>query len=164
MNVKRLAMIPSWLVIGCIAFVVGFGVNRLIQADLNWFYRLRRPPWLTFERFIPLIWIFVFTCGIFSASVLWEQNPGTMQTWLLLGLYLLLEIVILLYTPVMCYLHSLLVGTVIGGLGFILGLILTILVFSQAPGAAYLLLPYLLWSPIGTFVTWQMIALNPGNA
>jgi tryptophan-rich sensory protein len=26
------------------------------------------------------------------------------------------------------------------------------------------LLPYLVWSPIGTYVTWQMIGLNPGNA
>ncbi|HBK65220.1 MAG TPA: TspO protein, partial [Cyanobacteria bacterium UBA11166] len=25
----------------------------------------------------------------------------------------------------------------------------------------FLLLPYIIWSPIGTYTTWAMIALNP---
>ncbi|MDP5339611.1 MAG: TspO protein, partial [Nodularia sp. (in: cyanobacteria)] len=27
-----------------------------------------------------------------------------------------------------------------------------------------LLVPYLLWSPIGTYTTWKMISLNPQDA
>ncbi|MFN5195610.1 MAG: tryptophan-rich sensory protein, partial [Cyanobacteriota bacterium] len=30
----------------------------------------------------------------------------------------------------------------------------------HSPPAALLLLPYLLWSPVGTFVTWRMQRLN----
>ncbi len=29
--------------------------------------------------------------------------------------------------------------------------------------AFFLLLPYLLWSPVGTLITWQMDQLNPGQ-
>jgi translocator protein len=64
----------------------------------------------------------------------------------------------------MCRLHSLKAGTLVGAIGFFLGLILSLLVWSVSGWAVVLLLPYLLWSPIGTFVTWQMIRLNPGAA
>jgi translocator protein len=45
-----------------------------------------------------------------------------------------------------------------------LGFILSLVVWPVSGWAVVLLLPYLLWSPIGTFVTWQMIRLNPGAA
>jgi tryptophan-rich sensory protein len=81
-----------------------------------------------------------------------------------MAFYLLVEVAIFLYTPVMCALRSLRAGTIIGATGFFLGLILTLLVFPISRTGGFLLLPYLLWSPIGTFVTWQMISLNPADA
>lgn len=156
-------MIPSWLIIGFVAFALAFVFSSFANNNLNWFNNLRRPSWLTFEKLIPVIWIFVFTCGVLSATLIWNQAPGTPNTWLLMGFYLLLEIVILLYTPVMCFLRSLTIGTIIGGVGFILGLILAIIIFPLNLGAGCLLLPYLLWSPVGTFVTWKMIPLNPNS-
>ncbi len=48
-----------------------------------------------------------------------------------------------------------------GGLGFVLGLILTLLVWRISGWAALLLVPYLIWSPIGTYTTWAMGKLNP---
>jgi tryptophan-rich sensory protein len=35
------------------------------------------------------------------------------------------------------------------------------LVFPVSSWAGILLLPYLIWSPIGTYVTWEMSHLNP---
>ncbi len=157
-------MIPSWLIIGIITFTVAFFMNRIAPEDRQWFFRLKRPKWLTFEFAIPFIWIFIFVCGIMSASLIWDSSISLNQRWLLMGVYLLLEITILAYTPVMCAIRSLTVGTVIGAVGFIIGLILGFLVFPINEGAFYLLLPYLFWSPIGTYVTWEMIWLNRGNA
>jgi tryptophan-rich sensory protein len=37
---------------------------------------------------------------------------------------------------------------------------LTVAVLPRSWPAALLLLPYLLWSPVGTFVTWRMQRLN----
>jgi tryptophan-rich sensory protein len=64
----------------------------------------------------------------------------------------------------MCKLRSLKVGTIIGATGFFLGCILTLTVFPINFWAAILLLPYLIWSPIGTYVTWKMAQLNPLDA
>jgi tryptophan-rich sensory protein len=154
-------MIPSWLVIGGIALGVALLINRLGSAqDFRWFMRLQRPSWLTFEWAIPLIWTFIFTLGAISAVIVWE---ATRNSWLMGG-YLLLEVLIMVYTPVMCKLRSLQVGTVIGAIGWVWGCILAAFVWPISSVAFGLLLPYLLWGPIGTFVTWQMIALNSSDS
>ncbi len=44
--------------------------------------------------------------------------------------------------------------------GWVWGIALTVAVASESSLAAALLLPYLLWSPVGTWVTWQMRQLN----
>lgn len=158
-------MIPSWLVIAIVTLAVPLTLNRFISSkDFRWFKRLRRPDWLTFEGAIPIIWTVIFICGAWSAYNVWEANPGNVSTWLLMGFYLLVEITISLYTLVMCKTRSLKVGAIIGGTGFFLGLILAILVLPISNTAFWLLVPYLLWSPVGTFVTWQMMQLNPIDA
>ena len=156
-------IIPSWLIIGGITFAVAFVVNRLSPEDRRWFSRLRRPRWLTFEGAIPFIWLFIFTCGAASANHVWQTAPNRFYTWFLMGFYVVWELSILAYTPVMCKFRSLTVGVIIGLIGFLLGLILTLMVFPVSWQASVLIVPHLLWSPIGTYVTWQMIPLNPGN-
>jgi hypothetical protein len=69
-------MLPSWLVIGAIALIVAFALNRLSPTDTRWFARLRRPDWLTIERAIPFIWTFIFICGVWSAV-----QGGEHGTW-----------------------------------------------------------------------------------
>jgi translocator protein len=157
-------MIKSWMVIGGVAFIVALGANLITPSDRKWFKRLQRPRWLTFEAAIPVIWTVIFICAAWSAYIVWEKNPGTTTTWLIMGLYLLLEIVTIAYTPLMFRLRSLKAGTIIGGAGFIIGAFLTLIVLTISSWAALLLVPYLLWSPIGTYTTWEMTRLNPQDA
>jgi tryptophan-rich sensory protein len=157
-------MIKSWMVIGGVAILVALGANLMQPSDRQWFRRLQRPRWLSFEAAIPIIWTLIFICGGWSAYIVWERNPGTTSTWLLMSLYLILEIAIIAYTPVMFRLRSLKAGTIIGGTGFFIGLILTLAVLPFSGWAALLLVPFLLWSPIGTYTTWEMIRLNPLDA
>jgi translocator protein len=102
--------------------------------------------------------------SVWSAYIVWEREPGTTTTWLLMGIYLLLEIVTIAYTPVMFRLRSLKVGTIIGGTGFVVALLLAFPIFLVSVWAILLLVPYLLWSPIGTYTTWEMAKLNPEDA
>ncbi|MFW6357820.1 MAG: TspO/MBR family protein [Chroococcales cyanobacterium] len=154
-------MIDSWIVIGLVTFVVAMGANLVSKQDRRWFRRLQRPRWLTFEKVIPVIWTVIFICGAWSAYIVWENNPGSLKSWLLMGCYLLVEIAIIAYTPVMFKLRSLKVGTIIGAIGTILGLCLMLTVFTISVWAGLLLLPYVIWSPIGTYTTWEMMKLNP---
>ncbi len=153
-------MIRSWMVIGAVTLLVVLG-GGLITPDPRWFNRLQRPRWLTFEPAIPFIWTVIFICGAWSAYIVWESDPGSTRTWWLMGLYLLLELVTIAYTPVMFRLRSLRVGTIIGGTGAVIGIILALLVLRISIWATLLLLPYVVWSPIGTYTTWEMMRLNP---
>jgi len=154
-------MINAWLAIAVIAFALGLIINILFPTDNKWFMKLRRPRWLTFEKAIPPIWIFIFICGITSAAFLWIAQPATTNTWLLMAGYGIVEIAILSYTPVMTRLRNVRAGVIAGAVGFGLGVILTTQVWQISNQAGWLLLPYLLWSPIGTYVTWVMARLNP---
>ena len=156
-----MATIPSGLIIGGVTLLVALAGRLVRSSDASWFYNLQTPEWLTFEWAIPLIWTIIFICGAWSAYLVWKQNPGSSQTWLRMGLFLLLEIAIIAYIPSILWFRNLTIGTVVGGLGIVLGLLLIGLVWPVSSRAGLLLLPYLLWSPIGTFTTWQMIQLNP---
>ncbi|MGF1567626.1 MAG: TspO/MBR family protein [Nodosilinea sp.] len=154
-------MLNSWIVIGGITFLVALGSSFIRPRDISWGKRLDRPRWLFFEPAIPLIWTVIFACGAISAALIWQREPGSLQTWLLMGCYLIVEVATVAYIPATLWFRSLKVGTVLGGLGVILGFLLLLAVFQISETAALLLVPYLLWSPIGTYTTGQMIELNP---
>ncbi|MEB3303329.1 MAG: tryptophan-rich sensory protein [Cyanobacteriota bacterium] len=150
---------PAWLPIAALLALVMVAVVALLNPsrdDFAWFLRLRRPRWLTFESWIPLIWVAIYACFYASAFVLWQASR---QPWILLG-YLLLLVLVQSYTWVICRTRTLRSGTVVGFAGWVWGVALALVVLSRSPLAALLLVPYLLWSPVGTFVTWRMEKLN----
>ncbi|NMG10791.1 TspO/MBR family protein [Brasilonema sp. UFV-L1] len=157
-------MIQSWMVIGAVTFVIAVGSFFITPRDVKWFAQLTRPRWLVFEPLIPFIWTFTFVCGAASANIVWQKNPGSLITWVLMGLYLLLEIITVSYIPVMLRWRSLRIGEILGSVGVILGVLLTLSVLPVSKFAALLLLPYLAWSPVGTYTTEELIQLNPQDA
>ncbi len=154
-------MVLTWLAIAAVTFLIGIALNQLFPSDYKWFMRLRRPRWLTFEKLIPVIWISIFICGITSATYLWQSSAPANQIWLMMVGYAIVEVAVLLYTPVMTRLRNVRVGALVGAIGFVLGLILTLQAWQISPISGWLLMPYLLWSPVGTYVTWVMARLNP---
>lgn len=85
---------------------------------------------------------------------------GSLKGWLIMAFYLLLEIVIIAYVPVTLRSRNLKLGTGVGLVGFVLGTLLTLLVWQISGWSALLLVPYLLWSPIGSYTTWAIARLN----
>ncbi|MEB3351788.1 MAG: tryptophan-rich sensory protein [Cyanobacteriota bacterium] len=146
---------PDWLAILLVLLAVAFGLNPG-REDLRWFFSLRRPRWLTFERWIPLIWLAIYGCFYASALLAWRAGAGGP----VMGLYLLLLVLVQSYTLVIGLTRRLRNGSLVGALGWGVGVALAIPVASLSLPAALLLLPYLLWSPVGTFVTWRMQRLN----
>ncbi|MGF2039558.1 MAG: TspO/MBR family protein [Nostoc sp. CmiVER01] len=157
-------MIPSWIIIGAVTFFVALGSFFITPRDVKWFANLSRPRWLVFEPLIPIIWTVIFICGAASAYVVWEKNPGSPITWLLMALYLLVEIITVAYIPTMLRFRSLKIGEVLGLIGLISGVVLAICVLPISLTAALLLLPYLIWTPIGTYTTDELKELNPQDA
>ena len=134
---------------------VGWALNPS-RDDFAWFLRLRRPAWLTFEGLIPLIWIGIYACFYASALLSWAAT----SSWALMAAYLGLLLLVQSYTWLICKTRCLRNGTRIGFAGWVWGVALAVVVAPQSQPAWLLLIPYLLWSPVGTAVTWQMQRLN----
>lgn len=143
------------LLILLVTVAVAAALNPRRQEFL-WFLRLRRPAWLSFERWIPLIWLLIYLCFMASALFSWRASGSA---GLMAG-FLLLLVLVQSYTLVICRTRRLRYGTLLGLLGWLWGVVLALAVAPHARIAWLLLVPYLLWSPIGTLVTWQMERLN----
>ena len=146
---------PAWLVIAAALIAVAALLNPS-REEWQWFLRLRRPRWLTFERWIPLIWSAIYACFYASALLCWNAGGG----WSRMGGYLVLLLLVQGYTLLICRTRSLASGTALGFAGWLWGVALAVVVVPVSSTAALLLLPFLLWSPVGTFVTWRMQRLN----
>ncbi|MBH8573797.1 TspO/MBR family protein [Nostocaceae cyanobacterium CENA369] len=157
-------MISSWIVIAAVTFLIAIGSFLITPRDVKWFVQLSRPQWLVFEPFIPLIWTVIFICGAASANIVWQKNPGSLITWLLMGLYLLVEIITVAYIPLMLRFRSLKTGEIIGLVGLISAIVLAVCVLPISGLATILLIPYLVWSPIGAYTTEELRQLNPEDA
>ncbi|MFN9622304.1 MAG: TspO/MBR family protein [Cyanobacteriota bacterium] len=150
---------PAWLPIAALlAAAMAVVVVALTPSrdDFAWFLKLRRPRWLTFEPLIPLIWLLIYACFYASALLLWLTSR---EGWLVAA-YLPLLVLVQSYTWVICRTRNLRNGTAVGFAGWVWGVALAVLVLTRSLPAALLLGPYLLWSPVGTFVTWRMERLN----
>jgi translocator protein len=148
---------PAWLTILLVMGLV-IAVLTPTRQQFAWFLRLRRPRWLTFERWIPLIWSLIYLCFYASALLRWGVG-GAAAAPAMVG-YLVLLVLVQGYTLLICRTRRLAWGTAAGLAGWIWGLGLTLATLAVSPVAALLLVPFLLWSPIGTFVTWRMQRLN----
>lgn len=145
-----------------ISAAIFFGGSLLTSLQDPWFQKLSRPSWLTFEFLIPIIWLVIWVCATISAILVWEKVPRGDRPWLLMGLYTALALLTSLYSPVVVETKTLLGGLIVGGTATLLAYILAILVRPISNKASWLLLPYLLWGPLGTYLTWILIQLNPG--
>ncbi len=146
---------PAWLTILLVMALVTVALNPS-RDEFAWFLRLRRPRWLSFERWIPLIWILIYACFYGSALMSWTAGGGPV---VMLG-YLVLLVLVQSYTLLICRSRRLSWGTAIGFAGWVAGVALAVVVAPLSTTALGLLVPFLLWSPIGTFVTWRMQKLN----
>ena len=139
-----------------VVMVAVAGLLNPSREQFAWFIRLRRPAWLTFEGLIPLIWLTIYACFYASALLAWRSG----NSLVLQGGYLLLLVLVQSYTWLICRTRRLANGTRVGFAGWAWGVALALIVLDSSRTAALLLLPYLLWSPVGTVVTWQMQRLN----
>ena len=148
---------PAWLTI---LLVMGLTIAVLTPSrqQFAWFLRLRRPRWLTFERWIPLIWSVIYLCLYASALLRWQVGGTTAS--LTMAAYLVLLVLVQSYTLLICRTRRLIWGTAAGLAGWFWGLGLALALLAASRPASLLLVPFLLWSPIGTFVTWRMQKLN----
>jgi translocator protein len=151
--------VKSRWIITAVSAALFFGGNLFTSLRDPWFQSLRRPEWLTIEFLIPFIWLFIWVCGTTSAILVWEKLRPS-RPWLRMFTYAAIALLTSIYSPIVVELRSLAGGMFVGGLATLLVYILAVTNWRFSRKASLLLLPYMLWGPFGTYLTWLLIQLN----
>jgi translocator protein len=157
-------MKARWI-ITAVSAALFFGGSLLTSLRDPWFQNLQRPTWLTFEFLIPFIWTFIWACLTISAIIVWEtSSKQRFRPWGFMAAYAAIALLTSIYSPIVVELQSLTGGMIVGGLATLLVYILAFLVKPISAKASWLFLPYALWGPFGTYLTWLLLQLNSGVA
>lgn len=150
--------LPAWLLILILMEVVIVAINPS-PKDYWWYRGLRRPAWLRFFLWIPLIWLVISACIYFSALIAWETSNNS---WLLMLIYLALLAVLEGHTWLLCRYRNLRLGAAVLLIGWFYTLILAIslLLNESTRLPSLLLLPLLIWAPIEAYALEDMRRVN----
>jgi tryptophan-rich sensory protein len=146
---------PDWLVI-LLLFELIIILTNPNERDYAWFQGLRRPAWLTFHIWSPLIRL-ACNLGIFLSLLVVHSLLGSWNGVIVCLLVISLNEASGWFT---CRIRSLGLGTLIGAFSWVIFLILTIWVSQISRVAALGLVPFLIWTFVDRLAQWQMIGLN----
>ena len=146
---------PAWLVI-LLLFGLVIILTNPNERDYTWLQGLRRPGWLTFHIWSPLIRL-VCNLGLYLSLLLVHS---LLDSWNVVIVYLLVIFLSEASVWVTCRIRSLGIGTMIGAFAWVLFLILTLWVSLISWVAALGLVPYLIWTFVDLLAQRQMIKLN----
>jgi tryptophan-rich sensory protein len=146
---------PVWLSILLVMVGVTLAINPP-REGYDWYQALRRPEWLRFHVWIPLLWFGIYLTLYLSALTSWGE-AGSLPILVGYGLVLvLLEV----YPWLMCRSRRLGLGVGACLLAWSVTLALALAIRGVAPQASLLLLPLLLWAPLQARIDWSLLRLN----
>ncbi|MEB3332790.1 MAG: tryptophan-rich sensory protein [Synechococcaceae cyanobacterium] len=146
---------PPWFIILVLMEMAIVLINPT-RKDFVWYQSLRRPSWMTFHVWVPLIWLGIYITFYGSSLFTWYER----RSWPLVGTYILLLVLLEGYSWIVCRTRRLGTGTILALICWLFTLILALILMSQSPAAALLLLPLLIWLPFEATSLWQMRRLN----
>lgn len=146
---------PAWLLILLVMVGVTLAINPP-REGYDWYQALRRPEWLRFHVWIPLLWFGITLALYLSALSAWSES-GSLA---LLGAYALLQVLLEVYPWLMCRSRRLGLGVMACLVAWVFALALALVIREAAPTAALLLLPLLLWLPAQARIDWALLRLN----
>lgn len=146
---------PPWFIILVLMEMAIVLINPT-RKDFVWYQSLRRPKWLRFHVWVPMIWLGIYITFYCSALVAWHER----RSWPLVGIYILLLILLEGYSWIVCRTRRLGTGTVLALFCWLFALILALMLMPQSSAASLLLLPLLIWTPFEAVSLWQMRRLN----
>jgi len=147
----------------CLIFCVGIGATAGIvtQPEIpTWYASLAKPAWTPPRIAFPIFWTLLYLLMAVSLWRLWDRNPPSparREAFIFFFVQLALNAA---WSPVFFALHNTTValGIIIALVVAIIGAIVTAGRVDR--GAAYVLLPYLVWVAYATTLNAGIVAMN----
>lgn len=130
------------------------------HSDYLWFQSLRRPLWLSFHVWTPILQLISYS-GVLISLVLVRSAPDA-RPWSMAFVHLLLIALNQIALCFTCQSRRLRAGSVVGFAVSTTALALALAVYRLSPVAGLALSAFVLTSFLESLAQWQMVALNTG--
>jgi len=149
------SLVPAWLTIFVLMLMVIISINPSAE-DFTWFRSLRRPAWMGFHIWLPMVWLLIYGGVYLGAVRAWEDSGSLLVVACFLALVALVEIA----TWFLCRSHRVGAGALalLAVWGF--GVLLCLALWWVSPAALPWLLPFLLWTPFESLLIWKIREIN----
>jgi len=150
--------IPKLMVSLIIVFIVGAIGSVATSPQIPvWYATLARPAWAPPNWLFPVVWTILYILIGISLFLVWRKSLESKQALVVFAVQLGLN---LLWSLVFFGLHS-----IVGGLVIILmlwmAILANIIVFYRiSKWAGLILLPYLVWVSIASYLNYSIYLLN----
>jgi tryptophan-rich sensory protein len=85
------SLVPAWLTIFVLMLMVIISINPSAK-DFTWFRSLRRPAWMGFHIWLPMVWLLIYGGVYLGAVRAWEESGSLLVVACFLALVALVEI------------------------------------------------------------------------
>lgn len=158
----RLAFLRWAIVTVPFVLLLGFLSARIAPAGSQnrWYVALAKPAITPPDLAFPIVWTILYVLmGLALAMIIHAR--GSRLRGAAIGLFAVQLVVNLVWSPLFFGMHQ--VNWALGVIAamFVLGLATTVLFGRIRSFAAWLMVPYLLWTVFAGILLYQIIALNP---
>lgn len=151
-----LVFVPGVLLLGMVSgAVAGSG------ASAPWLAALRKPLLYPPPHTFAIVWTILYILMGFALAVVVTAR-GAPDRRIAIIAFVVQFALNLAWAPLFFAAHQITAALVVLALLDLAVLVTIVLFYRVRPGAALLLLPYLLWIGFATYLTWDLRALNPG--
>lgn len=140
------------------------GIILVIQpshGDYVWFQGLRRPLWLSFHVWTPILQLTAYS-GVLISLVLLKSAPDA-RPWSMAFVHLLLIALNQISLCFTCQSRRLNAGSLVGAAITTTGLALALSVYRLSPLASLALAPFVVITFLEALAQWQMVPFNSGS-
>lgn len=130
------------------------------HGDYLWFQGLKRPLWLSFHVWTPILQLISYS-GVLLSLVLLKSAPDA-RPWSLAFAHLLLIALNQISLCFTCQSRRLKAGALVGAAVTATSLVVALSVYRLSPLATLALTPFVLIACLEALAQWQMVAFNSG--
>ncbi|MCZ8181805.1 MAG: tryptophan-rich sensory protein [Beijerinckiaceae bacterium] len=153
--------LDTWILLPAAGAAVIVAILGGVATDVgDWYKALRKPFWQPPNWLFGPVWTTIFALAVIAFAMGWRDAPGADARRMLIVVYAVNAVLNIVWSFLFFKFRR--PDWALGELVFlwlsILAMILVLWPFS--PGAAVLLLPYILWVSTAGFLNWEILRLN----
>lgn len=156
---RKVSWVSVVVIVTAVAVVAILGSNFSERGE--WYSNLNKPSIQPPDWVFPIVWNTIFILAVLSLVLVWNSKPHTKRTYWFIGIALLNGAMNVAWSFFFFERHMIRVAVwdAAAICASVIAMIITSWRISRF--AALLFVPYAVWTAFATYLTWEIMQLNP---